>query len=401
MESGRAMKNRQANDTIKGYFYQFNKTIYEILSQKNPNAKVIVEGIEDIDIKVENMHTAIQCKYYSKQTYNHSVIKEAIIYMIKHFSDNKSSNLRYKIYANFKAGQTKLPSPIQIEFFKDNFLTYKEKGILHKVYEELNLSDNEIEEFIKKLDIDINASDYNTLEQEAVSLIQSELNCTNDLIDLYFIKAGSIVKNIAIEENENKRCITKKEFINMLMDVNIALDKWYMAKIDKEKYCNLIRKKYFSKHNISPYERFFIIECPKEIQISILKKITITISDKWSKLSKRTPQPFCPYVIFTNLSEEKLLLLKQSLYSDNFKFIDGYDYKGAQFSVDSITQEANYKNGIKIKIFDLNVIDNVLKDIKKAKEIYHFYINNQSYHTNNENQISIRVDNLDDILNII
>ena len=118
-------------------------------------------------------------------------------------------------------------------------------------------------------------------------------------------------------------------------------------------------------------------------------------------MSKRTPQPFCPYIIFTNLSEEKLLLLKQSLYSDNFKFIDGYDYKGAQFSVDSITQEANYKNGIKIKIFDLNEIDKVLKNIKKTKEIYHFYINNQSYQTNNENQIFIRVDNFDDILNII
>ena len=33
------MKKRQANDTIKGYFYQFNKTIYEILSQSNQTTK--------------------------------------------------------------------------------------------------------------------------------------------------------------------------------------------------------------------------------------------------------------------------------------------------------------------------------------------------------------------------
>ncbi len=395
------MKKRQANDTIKGYFYQFNKTIYEILSQNNKTAKIVVEGIEDIDIKTDNTCSTIQCKYYSKQTYNHSVIKEAIIYMFRHFSNNKSSNLRYKIYANFKDGQSKLPSSMQLKFFKDNFLTYKEKGIIHKVYEELNLNDNEVEEFMKKIDIDINAVDYDTLESDVMELLKKELNSSNELIDLYFLKAGSIIKSIAIQETEEKRTITKKQFIDILMDVNIILDKWYISKISKEKYCGLIRKKYFSKHNISPYERFFIIECPENTQISTLKKITNVISNKWSKLSKRTPQPFCPYIIFSNLNEDELLLLKQSLHNDNFKFIDGYDFKGSEFSVESIIQEANYKNEIQIKIFDIEDIDNVLKKINKTKEIYQFYINKKIYDNKNENHVDIKIDDLDDILNMI
>lgn len=52
------MKNRQANDKIKGYFYQFNKTIYEILSQNNQKAKITVEGIEDVDIETDDTYTA-------------------------------------------------------------------------------------------------------------------------------------------------------------------------------------------------------------------------------------------------------------------------------------------------------------------------------------------------------
>ena len=207
------MKKRQANDTIKGYFYQFNKTIYEILSQNNQKAKIVVEGIEDIDVKTENICNSIQCKYYSKQTYNHSVIKEAIIYMFRHFLNNKSSDLRYKIYANFKDGQSKLPSSMQLKFFKDNFLTYKEKGTIHKVYEELKSNDNEVEEFMKKIDIDINAVDYDTLESNVIELLKKELNSSNELIDLYFLKAGSIIKSIAIQETEDKRTITKKQFI--------------------------------------------------------------------------------------------------------------------------------------------------------------------------------------------
>ena len=118
-------------------------------------------------------------------------------------------------------------------------------------------------------------------------------------------------------------------------------------------------------------------------------------------MSKRTPQPFCPYIIFSNLNEDELLLLKQSLYNDNFKFIDGYDFKGSEFSVESIIQEANYKNKIQIKIFDIEDIDNVLKKISKTKEIYQFYINKKIYDNKNENHVDIKIDDLDDILNMI
>ena len=45
---------RQANSTIKGYLYQFNKSIFEILNA-NDNDSIILEGvIEDIDIQKTN-----------------------------------------------------------------------------------------------------------------------------------------------------------------------------------------------------------------------------------------------------------------------------------------------------------------------------------------------------------
>lgn len=55
-----------------------------------------------------------------------------------------------------------------------------------------------------KIDIDINAIDYDFLEIDIKKLLKQELNITGDLIDLYFIKAESIIKNIAIKENEMK-----------------------------------------------------------------------------------------------------------------------------------------------------------------------------------------------------
>lgn len=55
---------RQANSTIKGYLYQFNKSIFEILSADD-EASITLEGvIEDIDIQLPNATSTIQCKYH-------------------------------------------------------------------------------------------------------------------------------------------------------------------------------------------------------------------------------------------------------------------------------------------------------------------------------------------------
>ena len=68
------MKDRAAIDTIKGYFYQFDYSIDQILTLPNDNDKIVIEGVEDIDVKTATDELAVQCKYYAKSEYNHSVI---------------------------------------------------------------------------------------------------------------------------------------------------------------------------------------------------------------------------------------------------------------------------------------------------------------------------------------
>ena len=65
---------RQADSTIKGYIYQFNKSILEILLSSEDEL-IIVEGvIEDIDIQSVTSTTTIQCKYHEDQNYSISSI---------------------------------------------------------------------------------------------------------------------------------------------------------------------------------------------------------------------------------------------------------------------------------------------------------------------------------------
>lgn len=133
------MNTRDAVDTIRGYYYQFDYYILNILNQNIEDNKVYIECIEDIDIETANDKTAIQCKYYAGTEYNHSLISSAVRYMLQHFSKDKTKSMNYKIYGYYKSGQDKLPKVLDLDFVKEHFLTYTEKKIKYKEYEILHL----------------------------------------------------------------------------------------------------------------------------------------------------------------------------------------------------------------------------------------------------------------------
>ena len=395
------MPSRDAVDTIRGYFYQFNKSIFEILSQTDENTQITIEGIEDIDLKNENTDTFIQCKYYSGQEYNHSVIKKAIILFFFHFIKNKDSDVNYHLYANFDNGQKKLPSSFNVQFVKENFLTYTHKRIKHILYKENPTSDDDIEKFINKLNLNINAPSYEQLEKDVIDKMKKINTLNQNLLDLYLLQAGSIIKKLATSKKISDRTITKKEFIQLLLNVNEKVDKWYVLKIGYKKYYSMMKKKYFTIHNISPYERFFIIDCSTNNNMHILKNIIYTISQKWSKLTSRSNPSFCPYIVFYNLNEELLLKIKEELFNENFYFVDGYCFKNANFNVNALLTTATYHNKIKIKFIEPDKLIEFLDNNPKTKILYQFYSDNLLYVEEKYNCINIEIENTDDIVSII
>lgn len=83
------MNKRDAVSTIRGYFYQFDYSILQVLQLERDTDTICIEGIEDVDINDDKNIVLHQCKCYEGTKYNHSEIKEAIPWMFKHFADNK------------------------------------------------------------------------------------------------------------------------------------------------------------------------------------------------------------------------------------------------------------------------------------------------------------------------
>lgn len=367
-------KERSATATIKGYYYQFDYFILQLLKCNSDTDSICIEGIEDVDLNTVDETTAIQCKYYAGTEYNHSVISQPLRYMIDHYLSSASRELKYKIYGYYKSGQEKLITPLDKDFFKNNFLKLK-------AFSNLLLTDENIDGFLSHLEINIYAKEFGQQETDIFNILQERFKCNGFEAEFfYYNNSLRVVKELSTTADVSKRCITKGNFIGKINKKHILFNQWFMAKKGVKAYCASIKKEFFSHSNLSPFERFFIIECDIHISDIEIKSLLITIGDKYSRISIRESGPFCPYIYLYGLADSRLKSILKKLHCDNFSFIDGYDYKNAEFSVKSICRKATYHNGVKLKIlYDIDTLNSVINNISTTREIYQFYTKNPVY----------------------
>lgn len=403
------MKDRTAIDTIKGYFYQFDYTIKRLLELNSETDSIVVEGVEDVDIEAATEETAVQCKYYSKTEYNHSVIARPVRQMLSHYKtvkEGKNKRVKYLLYGHFKSGQQKLKAPINKDFLKDHLLTYTKENIQYYHHMILGLDDHDLTDFLSLLEININASSYENQLTDVLSLLKQQFNCSDfESENFYYNCALKNIKNIATEPNISKRKITKKQFLDLINTRKILFNLWFIEYKGKQKYLKGLKQQYFTNLNTSPFERFFLIEIPSSgYTRTELKELLFIISKKYSKLSKRESTPFCPYVYLHNIGRDELVKIKTELSQENFLFIDGYDFEGSTFNPTSISRNVTYENKIQLKILnEIDHIDRTLKEITKTKEIYQFYTADTFFNKYYQNikHIEIQVSELKDIREVI
>lgn len=404
------MTDRSAVDTIRGYFYQFDHSILSVLHLAAPDDSIAVECIEDIDIRTATELTAVQCKYYAGTDYNHSVIKSAVMHMLTHFEEVKSGTkpkVSYVIRGHYQSGHSKLTTPINVTFLKKHFLTHVKNKVEYRHYEELGLDDNDLEDFLLLLTVDINAASFEEQFVQVVNHLQSEFKCTPFASEyFYYNNALALIRGLAIQHSEADRTITKGTFLAKADTSGILFNEWFVRKKGKKAHFAALRNEYFAGFNLSAFERFFLVEINLGAYVrSELKEVLHTISRKWSKTTKRDGNSsFCPFVYVHGLYASELVALKKELCAEEFLFIDGYDFQGADFSAKSIARQATYSNGIRLKILN-SIVDltATMAAITKTREVYQFYLK-QSYFlpaSQAVKHVNIQVEKLTDVIAII
>lgn len=389
-------RSRSATATIKGYYYQFDYFILKLLNCQSDSDTVCIEGIEDVDVNTATETTAIQCKYYSGSEYNHSIIAEPLKFMLDHFLDETKPTIKYKLYGHYKSGQDKLPSSLTVDFFKSIFLKLK-------VFSEVGYDDKDIEDFLSVLEIDINAKDYDKQIACIIEGLMTLFNCNRFEAEYYFYNNSlRLIKELSVDSDQNRRTISKRDFLDQINKKETLFSEWFLALKDVNTYCSTIKTEHFTFTNLSPYERFFLIECDAQINNADIKTLLILIGNKYSKLSQREINTFCPYVYIHNLDRARLLNVLNALHEDNYTFIDGYEYRDASFSVKSISKQATYNNNIKLKIiYDLGSLNAILRQSSKTREIYQFHVNEAYYDNNNHKHVKVPISETNKIKKIL
>lgn len=403
------MSNRSATDTIKGYFYQFDYSIKKMLESPNPYDSITIEGVEDIDLESATDETAIQCKYYAKTEYNHSVIAKPIRFMLSHFITEKRNGktpLKYSLYGYYKGGHNKLTLPITVTDLINNFLTYTEDKVKQYHHTNIGATDIDLNDFIDNLEIDINAQEYSEQLKSILDLLKSSFNCNDfEAEHFYYNSALNAVRELAIQNKVIDRVITKAEFLNKINTKSILFNQWFIEYKGLKRHFKELRAEYFTALNSSSFDRFFLIEIDHSQYLRTeLKELIFILSKKWSKISRREANPFCPYIYIHGLPESELVDLKRELASEGFAFTDGFIFQGAEFNPKFILIKPDFNNGISIKFLNKQIhIDLVLSESRKTKEIYQFYFN-QPFYTNNSDglkHIKIQIKDFKNIKEII
>lgn len=224
-------------------------------------------------------------------------------------------------------------------------------------------------------------------------LSREKLLTLSDLLNIHEDELKSIIH----KQNEMISEIAKLDFRITNLEgryigfVNVANES-LLKDDDIAHYCRYVKKHFFTYRNVSPYERFFLLDCDANITLSELKSTAIKISRNWSKLSPREEKPFCPYVYLHNISEEKLIDIKKALYADGIKISDGYAFKGADFSPELISERADSKNNIQLKIInELAHLDDILAVLKVTKEIYQFFLSDPFYLNDDSTHVIMKI----------
>ena len=342
------MKDRSATATIKGYFYQFDQTIVSLL-EASPHGSVTVEGVEDIDLDDPGESALLQCKYYEGTEYNHSVIKEAVVHMLRHFHAAgcpSSQVFRYRLHGHYQGGQHKLKLPLTTDFVKEHFLTFTKEKKVHKVHEELALTDEQLADFLALLDINVNAPSYDAQKATMAKLLVREIaGCTsNDAQTFFYPMAINVVQGLAVEADVAQRKITKLQFLKAINRKDVVFNAWLRDYMGREYFAKMVRRKYFSHGRIKLPKacRFFVIEMGDEFEVAKASGMLAGLGRKFSHTEHlRTPAAdrFCPYVLLRGLTPERLVELKESLRNQGVAFIDGYPFHGAAFSPTMLAED--------------------------------------------------------------
>lgn len=309
-------KTRSANAAIKGYIYQFDKTIIELLSADD-DVVITVEGVEDFDLTSFGSYEAVQCKYLEAQAFSLPLIRDPVIAMLA--DSIKHSDRKYRLYI-YCGDLSKFTTNLHLETLKQCLTKKPNTGPPLHLFSEY--SDQQLNSFATRLILQAGKS-YVQQNQDVMTVLTRVLSCTiEDCHDLFYPRSLNVVSHTAIQSEPSKRAISQKTFISQINRRHCMYTRWHAEEVGQNRFVAAIVRQVKAVRAVANIkERLLAIDCT-----SPQDSVRIAV-----RLGKDTYGPGClrnakPWTIVVDGDESQVIEFKQALLNDKVVINDGYEH---------------------------------------------------------------------------
>lgn len=369
---------------IKGFEYQIDKNILEILQESDEDKCINIEQNQDLDAD----DFVMQVKYKETAKFVPSAIKEPVLQLLTEFQ--KDSGKKYYLYCYFK-----------------DFNGYKEDikidSILGNVKDQYSTVVKE--QFEKNFEIKF-APDYEMQLSQTIGQIKA-LGYDEENAIIHHARLTKYLRDLVVKNNPDdisKRTCTRKDLVQLIKDdLKITFTYSYRLYKGQEKYFQKLRKDYFTSRNVDKFFRIIIIELNGIETLADIKTVCIGIRNKFYKVSQSEVKGEAPFIYLLNIKEELLAELKATLLEEGQVVKDGFDFFRAPFNINTISVKSTKANLISIRfINDETILERILHlNLRATKEVYQFYSSKPLRLVHNSKEVDIQVDQISELLKII
>lgn len=381
-------KKREATASIRGYFYQLDASLLEILNA-GLNESIVIEGIEDFDRYTDEGVIYGQVKYYAEQNLTDSVLRDPLHKLFVHFhglEEAQRAGRKYLLYGHFSEVKIDI-GELSVERFKsvmeyrkevkaaDGTKSYEKKSLL----DGMAAPDGLIEVFCKSFSIQISTefSEHRNLVIEAIRKNQNVSRFEAE--GFHYPMAFDYIATLATKKDHNDRKVTRLELQELLKGTQTIHNRWLLREKDASEYANHMKRLYFSLTNGAGIVRAFIIECNAATDGSVVYDQLRAIGNNWSSAKQRRIQNserYAPFILLRGADEKLIMQVKNMLFDTGTVFVDGFPYRGSPFRIDHVHSQQTQDHQIEIRFVDdvdqlLEVLDGVGR---KLCHIYDFFL---------------------------
>jgi len=232
---------------IKGFAYQIDKTILEILNASDENKSINIEQIQDIDSE----DFVIQVKYKETAKLTPSRVNGPISQLIEEFREDNTK--KYTLFAYFKD-----LNGYESEVNEDKHIS---KETLDKLLGNLkdNFTEQERIDFVNNFYLDFSPEFQVQFNDVILKLKEQSFIGNTDEETIFFYANISdylykLVTNSQSTKIQNRTC-TQREIFNYLKNrKNLIFNSSFREYQGDQKYFTFIKKQHFSSRNIDYFE---------------------------------------------------------------------------------------------------------------------------------------------------